>query len=422
MNIFAIDLGNKRIKMKSDQAEYVYPASYLLAENVTQDGLGDWQLEGNQIYSIDNDANRFIWGTELDAYHLSEKMIDTYVRSGRFEQKKAQRILKFALGRLALDYKASRTEFLAVNLVLGVPITDMHQDSKTIQTLKKLMIGQHVIQVDGEEVRVDIPSEAYILIVPQYMGTAFELAYDKAMQPVDKFANGRMGILDIGGGTILINTSNHLNPAPMGAERFEGVQTLIKLIAEKINSTKLFVIERLLHEGSTDGNYIYRPSRNPADLRDISDIVKKALETYTRFTVAPLITENFPEIDEIDFIVMTGGGANIIDKVALLDEIGEEYFERLVFIASSELANVRGFYKYGILNWSGVRKHQGLERVEEVAVVPSQPTVLEATLAPTPISAQPHTQTFTFNQDYLNQLKQMQSNLKRLRDEINQEI
>lgn len=410
MTIFAIDLGNKRVKMKSDRAEYVYPAAYLVAETVTEGVLGSWQLQGNQIYSIDKEENRFVWGTELDAYHLSEKMIDTYARSGRIEQKKAQRILEFALGRLALDYKESRTKPLVVNLVLGVPITDMHQDSKTIQTLKDLMIGRHYIQVDGEELVVEIPSEDYILVVPQYMGTAFELAYDDAMHPVDAYANGRMGILDIGGGTILINTSNHLNPAPMGAERFEGVQTLIKRIAEMINSTKLFTIERLLREGSTSGNYIYRPSRNTSDLRDISSLVQKAIEDYTRFTVAPLVTENFPDIEDADFIVMTGGGANIIDKAALLDEIGQEYFDRLVFITSSELANVRGFYKYAVLIWNGSREVQSQERVETVISVPSQAVVAEET----PVSAP--------NQDYSNQLKQVQDNLKRLREEIDQEI
>lgn len=412
MNIFAIDLGNKRIKMKSDRAEYVYPASYLVAENVTRGVLGGWKLEGNQVYSIDKEENRFVWGTELDAYHLSEKMIDTYARSGRIEQKKTQRILEFALGRLALDYKESRTKPLIVNLVLGVPITDMHQDSKTIHMLKELMIGRHYIQVDGEELIVEIPSEDYILVVPQYMGTAFELAYDEGMHPVDAFANGRMGILDIGGGTILINTSNHLNPAPMGTERFEGIQTLIKLIAEKINSTKLFSIERLLREGSTNGSYIYRPSRNAADLRDISDIVKKAIEAYSRFTVAPLITENFPDIEDADFIVMTGGGANIIDKAALLDEIGKEYFDRLVFIASSELANVRGFYKYAVLMWSGSREYQQPEKAEEVKTLSNRPAMIDET--PEPSS--------TPKQEYSEQLKQVQSNLKRLRDEIEQEI
>lgn len=196
----------------------------------------------------------------------------------------------------------------------------------------------------------------------------------------------------------------------MGAERFEGVQTLIKRIAEKINSTKLFTIERLLREGSTSGNYIYRPSRNTSDLRDISSLVQKAIEDYTRFTVAPLVTENFPDIEDADFIVMTGGGANIIDKAALLDEIGQEYFDRLVFITSSELANVRGFYKYAVLIWNGSREVQSPERVETVISVPSQAVVAEETPVSTP------------NQDYSNQLKQVQDNLKRLREEIDQEI
>lgn len=271
------------------------------------------------------------------------------------------------------------------------------------------MIGRHYIQVDGEELIVEIPSEDDILVVPQYMGTAFELAYDDVMHPVDAYANGRMGILDIGGGTILINTSNHLNPAPMGTERFEGVQTLIKHIAEKINSTKLFTIERLLREGSASGNYIYRPSRNTSDLRDISSLVKKAIEDYTRFTVAPLITENFPDIEDTDFIVMTGGGANIIDKSALLDEIGQAYFDRLVFITSSELANVRGFYKYAVLIWSGSRELPIPEKIETVVSVPSQAVETEAAVS-------------VPNQDYSEQLKQVQDNLKRLRDEIDQEI
>lgn len=120
-------------------------------------------------------------------------MIDTYARSGRIEQKKAQRILEFALGRLALDYNESRTKPLVVKLVLGVPITDMHEDSKTIQTLKDLMIGRHYIEIDGEELIVEIPSEDHILVVPQYMGTGFELAYDDALNSVDDYANGRWG-------------------------------------------------------------------------------------------------------------------------------------------------------------------------------------------------------------------------------------
>ena len=45
-----------------------------------------------------------------------------------------------------------------------------------------------------------------------------------------RFSDGRIGVIDIGGGTILINRSVALNPSPIGDERFEGIQNLIKEI------------------------------------------------------------------------------------------------------------------------------------------------------------------------------------------------
>ncbi|MGM9886806.1 MAG: hypothetical protein ACI31W_06140 [Lactococcus sp.] len=406
MNIFAIDLGNKRIKMKSDRSEYVYPASYLNGENVSKGPLAGWNLSGNQTYILDKESNNsFIWGTDLDVYHLSEKMIDTYARTGRIQQKKVQRILKFALGRLALDYKEARTRPLVVNLVLGLPITDLHEESKAIEKLKEILVGRHSIRVDGIELNVEIPSEDYIDIIPQYMGTAFELAFDEKLQQIDKFAKGRMGILDIGGGTILTNVSNRLNPEMNGDERFEGIQTLIKNIAGKINSTKLFSVEKILQDGNMDGEYVYSPNHNSTDYKNITDIVKKSIEDYTRFTVAPLITENFPDIESLDFIVMTGGGANLLDRNALLDEIGEDYFSHLIFIESSERANVRGFYKFAVLKMNG-------------GVEDSQTVGNDDLKNPTDTSNKQNNN----KNNYSEQLKQVQSRLKDLKQEIEQEI
>lgn len=412
MNIFAIDLGNKRIKMKSDRGEYVYPASYLNAETITTGGLGDLTIANNQVYAMDNDGdNQFIWGTELEAYNLPEKMIDTYARSGRMKQKKAKRILEFALGRLAFDYKESRTKPLTINLMLGVPITDMHRDSETIDLLKTLMIGRHYIRVNDEELIVEIPSEDYISIIPQYMGTVLNLAFDEALHPVETYTNGRIGILDIGGGTILVNTSNRMNPSPIGEERFEGVQTLIKSIAQKINSTKTFKIENLIRHKTEEDRYIYRPNRNQADSRDITDIVEKSLENYTRFTVAPLITEFFPDIEEADFIVITGGGANVLDKSALLDEIGKDYFERLLFMEESEMANVRGFYKGALLTWSTPRE-QSTPATQKGEITKTKPTHSE----------KPSSDPIKENKTYSDQLKKVQENLKKLKEEIKNEI
>lgn len=409
MNIFAIDLGNKRVKMKSDRAEYSYPASYLNSESITTGGLGGTHSNENMTYQMDKDGeNTFIWGPELEIYNLPEKMIDTYARSGRMKQKKTQRLLKFALGRLAMDYRESKSKTLVVHLMLGVPITDLHQESETVSIIKDLVIGRHYIQVDGEEVRIDIPSEDYVSIIPQYMGTVLNLAFDDGMHRVETYASGRIGVLDIGGGTLLINSSNQMNPSPVGSERFEGIQILIKEIAGKVNSTKPFVIESLLRTGSVEEGYIYRPNRNEGDARDITAVISHSIERYTRFTVAPFITENFPDLEEVDLIVLTGGGSNIVSKAALIDEIGEEYYKHLVFMDGAEQANVRGFYKGARLLWE-----EGEQKSSERAEVRSQKVLPESQIVVSPSDKS--------KIDYTAQLSEVQKNLKKLQEEVDNE-
>lgn len=355
VNIFAIDLGNKKIKMKSDRAEYSYPASYLTTDFLSEDSLSaHQQIKENQVYSLDDNSNaEFIWGSAMDMYNLPEKMIDTYARSKRINQKKMQRLIKFALGRLALDYMEELSDDtpLEIHVMLGAPITDMHKNSDTIFLLKKLLIGQHHIRVNNQDVWIVIPSEEHISIIPQYMGTLLDLSFDQKFNNNVTYLEGELGIIDIGGGTILVNTSNALNLSPIGMEKFYGTQYLFKKIASEINSTKLFLIEKLLREGDKEKGYFYKTNRNGKNTRDVTDIVTQAIDNYTRFIIAPLITENFPDLESFDFIVMTGGGSLVVSKTALLDEIGEDYFERLVFTEEPELSNVRGFYKGAVIKW-----------------------------------------------------------------------
>lgn len=200
-------------------------------------------------------------------------MISSYGRSERMKQKKTQRLLKFALAKLATDYKEARDKPFKVHVMLGVPITDLHKDSETIETLKEILIGRHHIQVDSERFVIEIPSSEYISVVPQYMGTILELAFDEKMNRVDTFAQGRIGVIDIGGGTILINSANRMTPSPLGFERFEGVEMVIQEVANKVNSTKHFLIEQLLRSRDTNEGYIYSPNHHAVDSRDITDIV-----------------------------------------------------------------------------------------------------------------------------------------------------
>lgn len=42
-------------------------------------------------------------------------------------------------------------------------------------------------------------------------------------------------------------------------------------------------------------------------------------------------------------MIVTGGTSNIIDQ-----DMVKDTFEKVVFVTDAELANVRGFYKYGL--------------------------------------------------------------------------
>ncbi len=55
------------------------------------------------------------------------------------------------------------------------------------------------------------------------------------------------------------------------------------------------------------------------------------------------LRSTFKDIKSIDTLIVTGGTSNIIDQ-----DMVKDTFEKVVFVTDAELANVRGFYKYGL--------------------------------------------------------------------------
>ncbi|AYG00592.1 ParM/StbA family protein [Lactococcus allomyrinae] len=351
--IFSIDLGNSLIKMKSDRGEYIYPASYLPMKYV-----GEVQLIMGENYIFqslgeNDDKECYIWGPKLENYHLPEKVINTYARSYRLEQKKVIRILEFALGRLAMDYNETDSEHIVVHLALGLSVTSINE-IKTLSFLKKSLIGCHQFLINGKEIHLEIPSEEYILFFPQYMGSIYSISSDEDFKEIEMYGESKIGVVDIGGGTLLANSCVQTIPSPIEEERFSGIQLIVKEISHRINSTRNLIIEKMLRETKDSDNYLYSPSSNENDTKDITSIVEETINQYTRFVIAPFVTECFPDIEDIRSIVLTGGGANIISKESLRDEIGADYFKRLVFVENSELLNVRGLYKKARIIWEEV--------------------------------------------------------------------
>lgn len=91
---------------------------------------------------------------------------------------------------------------------------------------------------------IEVPSETYISIVSQYMSTVMELAFDNSIHRVAAYTKGRFGIIDVGGETILVNSTIYMMPFPIGSESFEGVNILIKEIGLESTPQKYLLLNK----------------------------------------------------------------------------------------------------------------------------------------------------------------------------------
>ena len=342
--VFAIDLGNHQVKMKSSKSEIKNPSTYFNKERLPKQLFGNPHAEGNKTYEISNDDfSAFVWGKNLDFYHQSEDLIDTFSRSFRYESKATQRLLNFALARMGIDFKESQNSFLPTKVIMGLPITDLQEQKSTVEIIKNIVSGKHLVTVDGRETMVEAARDN-IYVVPQYMGTMIHLAMDEDGNYNDKFRNGKFGIGDLGGGTRMANIVAGLDPVGEGYEDLKGVDTLVRAIAGKEGISRLSDLKKTLRSGNKKDGYIYRPTNNEISNKIITQTVIQEIKNFTS-SVANFIRSNFKDIDEFDGIILTGGGVNLLDRAILRTELGESLYGMLIFVKDPEFANVRGYYK-----------------------------------------------------------------------------
>jgi len=352
MNIFAIDLGNKQAKLKSERGEYVYPSSYLSFEDIPKGGIIDRKLHGNHLFQLSSEDEAYVWGDNLQAYRMSDNMIQTLGYGNRFDGKIGKRLFEFALGRLAADFPEAKEKPMDIRLVMGVPADEFYEDSEQVNTLRKMAVGKHIVRVDGADYMINVPDVSCTLIMPQYMGSVLHTAFDEKGNEDTEISKRTIGVVDIGGGTILANIVTNLEQSSAPQCVNEGVRTLLKQLVAKSHVTKEYALEMMLKTGNSTDGYIYNPNGGQRDIQDLTDVVEGVKEAYVRRHVAKFIKDSFPSPNEVDVILLTGGGANLVSFETIADEIGMNYAEKLELVEQSERANVRGYKKAANLVWS----------------------------------------------------------------------
>lgn len=343
--LFSLDIGNKQTKMISDKREVVFPSYFVeVGEYGNRNVLNVMKNDRPKTsdYSSTQDADfTYVWGPDMDV-DTGRFITDTISFSGRYDSRPFRLLVDFALAELARDYKEARKGVLEVDVATGIP-TDDYIRPEVAATIAKAFKGDHSVSIDGEALNIRVNN---LYVVPQPVGTLVnEIADDDGNMQDSPLANANVGIVDVGGGTLLIDGFRKMDmddqkrsQLPMGAYvLYEAIQK--ELIANGHDITE-YEVERSVRAGTPRDRFYWTP--DAAQTIEITDVVMRERRKYTR-NVVNAIKRTFKGFGRMNAIIVTGGGANLLIESEFVEEI-----KIAIFVDNSEMANARGFYKYGL--------------------------------------------------------------------------
>lgn len=354
MTVWGLDLGNKQTKLYSDKCgskkgAIVLPSTIAYKKMV--DGrfaFGD--PTDVDTYQSSRADNKFYWGRGVFNFQR-EALADTLGFTGRYDQDNFKNIAEFSLGRLAKDYPEFSDKVQPVTVAVGLPSGDFNEVN--IKKMIKQFMGQHLTNVNDQAYTVKVE---HVYVIPQSIGTLYALMVDDKGKVIDAdLAQKRVAVIDDGGGTLLADQFINFRFDEMHRAQLEtGVNLLYKQISKAIDqeftiNSDLHVIEQALRDGEHSHKFQYKQSDN--NIFDITDLVERSIDFYTK-TLCESVYNTFDNLADIDVLIFTGGGASIINH-----NIVENFFAQteVKFVPNPEIANVKGFYRYGIVQEQRVK-------------------------------------------------------------------
>lgn len=349
MELFALDLGNRQVKMMSSRKTRVYPAYFIESSKFGDRStmqMRKVKKSTSDYTSSKDDLFTYVWGKELDVEIA--KPVDSIGFTDRYLSREFKLLVDFALGEMAKDFPEAKETMLEVAVVTGVPTADYMQE-RMVEQIVKAIKGDHTVTIDGQSIAVRVRK---VTVLPQPMGTVVNaMVTDEGELLEDNpIENATVGIADIGGGTLLVDLLRKMNmDTDKRLQSASGAYTLYESIVRELSRSgrmiTVYEVERILRNAKTN-KYYWSPDGK--ETLDISDTVMRERTLFTR-EVASMIKSVFKEFDRMAAVMITGGAANLLVKGEFSQAI-----PKALFVNDSELANVSGFYKYGL--WQGVVK------------------------------------------------------------------
>lgn len=339
METFALDLGNKQVKLKSSKGSYILPSRFLnQADAPINLGTADHK-DNLHTYAVPFSDDRYIWGPAVNQLHLDDYLTDTIMYGNRYDTLAFRLMANFAMGLLAMDFPDADTKVISVNVVAGMPTED-YRSPEAVEAFLNTLKGQHQVTIDNQVLTVRVRK---VDLLPQPIGTLYNELLDKSGYIKDEdLLEEKVGIVDIGGGTILIDSILNFQLSGKNRKQYNtGVNDLYEQISSAIpGDVSLYQLEQVLRSGQTKQQWTYSFSKNNS--LDITDPVLKAIKRFTERVIGE-VTATLKNLATIDTLIFTGGGAALVDQKLIA-----KAFPNVVFAENAETANVEGFMKFGL--------------------------------------------------------------------------
>ena len=357
--LFALDLGNKQAKGKSAKREIVLPSRFLIDENHGEEQLLGFAIvrNSNKTYKLSKRKTFYKWGKDLNEGIIETGLVDTMAFGAkRYKSENFGLLVDFMLAELAQDYASAKKSFLEVEVSTGLPTEDYY-DLEAKQAAIDAFIGDHLVYVNDVPVNIRVTS---VEVTTQPMGTiGNEIADSKGVIKENPLATANIGVVDIGGGTFLADAlRNFVTDKSRKSQLAKGAYLLYMNIKGALSKEKLYPneheIEKIVRDGNEKESYWYSPDGERKF--NITETVMEQREKFTKEVIGD-INAAYKGFGRIQLIFVTGGGANLLIKNMLEKELGIVYF-----VEESEMANVRGFYKQGLLKQKQLKEQLNNEQ------------------------------------------------------------
>jgi len=301
-----IDVGNGMVKVATNSntavgREFAFQSTAIAAER-----LGEGIAGTSDIKPVFVDGKPWVVGIPANA---SRNMSRAIHKGAHFSDEHYALFLE-AIGRIGLNIDIA---------VVGMTVDQIGEASR----LKEKFQAEH--RAHGHHLNV-----ARVGVYPQPRGTA-----ELYLQTVDDVSDQSILILDLGEGTTDVNLLSVATTDDGGVmitidpdsamSEWIGVGKISETIAGDLRSNPAVI-----------SNHLYRQTANLKG-RPLWPLVERTAEPFAK-ELATLIKTNVRSLDDIDVILLTGGGAHVFGS-----HLKALFGERCVIMDDAGMANARGF-------------------------------------------------------------------------------